>query len=140
MEAFVGVKGRLKDMSLVDIVQIFSAERKTVAVHLGSELGYGRVYMRGGAVAHAVYRNLTGVDAFYQLLGWKDGEFEVEPNASAPETTINEPPEGLLLEGLRRLDESTAKGKEQKGYVGDLESIRLFNRLLELGILEKTGH
>ncbi|MBI2399669.1 MAG: DUF4388 domain-containing protein [Deltaproteobacteria bacterium] len=38
----MGVKGRLKDMSLVDIIQIFNAERKTVAVHLGSELGYGR--------------------------------------------------------------------------------------------------
>lgn len=134
----MGVKGRLKDMGLVDIIQIFNAERKTVAVHLGSELGYGRVFIKDGAVVHAVYREFTGPDAFFQLLAWHDGEFEVEPDAAAPERTINESPEGLILEGLRRLDEARGKGREAGGNVGDLESIRLMNRLLELGILEKA--
>lgn len=134
----MGVKGRLKDMGLVDIIQIFNAERKTVAVHLGSELGYGRVFIKDGAVVHAAYREFTGPDAFFQLLAWHDGEFEVEPDAAAPEKTINESPEGLILEGLRRLDEARGKGREAGGNVGDLESIRLMNRLLELGILEKA--
>lgn len=133
----MGVKGRLKDMGLVDIVQIFNAERKTVAIHLGSEMGYGRVYMKDGDMVHAVYREFTGPEAFYMLLAWKDGEFEVEPDAAAPETTINESPEALILEGLRRLDESRGKGTDAGAYVGDMESIRLINRLLELGILEK---
>ncbi|MBI5454075.1 MAG: DUF4388 domain-containing protein [Deltaproteobacteria bacterium] len=134
-----GVKGRLKDMSLVDIIQIFNAERKTAAIHLGSEMGYGRVYMKNGAVVHAVYREFIGAEAFYQLLAWKDGEFEVEPDAASPEKTITGSPEGLILEGLRRLDESR-RGKEEQGggHVGDMESIRLINRLLELGILEKV--
>jgi len=134
----MGVKGRLKDMSLVDIIQIFNAERKTVAVHLGSELGYGRVYIKDGAIVHAAYREFTGPDAFFQLLAWHDGEFEVEPDAAAPERTINESPEGLILEGLRRLDEARGKGREAGGNVGDLESIRLMNRLIELGIIEKA--
>jgi len=134
----MGVKGRLKDMGLVDIIQIFNAERKTVAVHLGSELGYGRVFIKDGAVVHAAYREFTGPDAFFQLLAWHDGEFEVEPDAAPPERTINESPEGLILEGLRRLDEARGKGREAGGNVGDLESIRLMNRLLELGILEKA--
>lgn len=134
----MGVKGRLKDMSLVDIIQIFNAERKTVAVHLGSELGYGRVYIKDGAIVHAAYREFTGPDAFFQLLAWHDGEFEVEPEAAAPERTINESPEGLILEGLRRLDEARGKGRDAGGNVGDLESIRLMNRLIELGIIEKA--
>lgn len=133
----MGVKGRLKDMGLVDIVQIFNAERKTVAIHLGSEMGYGRVFIKAGDIVHAAYREFTGAEAFYQLLAWKDGEFEVEPDANAPERTINEGSEGLILEGLRRLDESRGKAGESGGYVGDMESIRLINRLLELGILEK---
>jgi len=134
----MGVKGRLKDMGLVDIIQIFNAERKTVAVHLGSELGYGRVYIKDGGVVHAAYREFTGPEAFFQLLAWHDGEFEVEPDALSPERTINESPEGLILEGLRRLDEARGKGRETGGNVGDLESIRLMNRLIELGILEKA--
>lgn len=133
----MGVKGRLKDMGLVDIIQIFNAERKTVAVHLGSEMGYGRVFIKDGSIVHAAYREFTGPDAFFQLLSWSDGEFEVEPDAPAPERTINESPESLILEGLRRLDESRVKGGEPGGNVGDLESIRLMNRLIELGILEK---
>ncbi|CAG1065498.1 hypothetical protein BAC1_01080 [uncultured bacterium] len=135
----MGVKGRLKDMGLVDIIQIFNAERKTVAVHLGSELGYGRVYIKDGAIVHSAYREFTGPDAFFQLLAWHDGEFEVEPDAIAPERTINESPEGLILEGLRRLDEARGKGSSPGGNVGDLESIRLMNRLIELGIIEKAN-
>lgn len=134
----MGVKGRLKDMGLVDIIQIFNAERKTVAIHLGSEMGYGRVYMQNGNVVHAVHREFTGAEAFYMLLAWKDGEFEVEPDAAIPEKSINESPEGLILEGLRRLDESRGRGMGEGGYIGgDMDSIKLINRLLELGILEK---
>ncbi len=135
----MGVKGRLRDMCLVDIVQIFNAERKTVAIHLGSELGYGRVYLKSGSVVHAVHREFTGPEAFYQLLAWQDGEFEVEPDAAAPEITISQGTEGLILEGLRRFDEQRVKGQDTGGtYIGDIESVRLINRLLELGILEKV--
>ncbi|MBE7414907.1 MAG: DUF4388 domain-containing protein [Deltaproteobacteria bacterium] len=134
----MGVKGRLKDMSLVDIIQIFNAERKTVAIHLGSELGYGRVYLKDGQVVHAVYRDTIGADGFFQLLAWKDGEFEVEPDAVTHDRTINESSEGLILEGLRRLDETRGKDLRAGGNVGDLESIRLMNRLIELEILEKA--
>lgn len=134
----MGVKGRLKDMGLVDIIQIFNAERKTVGIHLGSEMGYGKVFIKKGNLVHASYREFTGPEAFYMLLAWKDGEFEVEPDAAPPEVTINEPPEALILEGLRRLDEAVrGKGGDTGAYVGDLESIRLINRLLDLGILEK---
>ncbi|MBI5970367.1 MAG: DUF4388 domain-containing protein [Deltaproteobacteria bacterium] len=135
----MGVKGRIKDMGLIDIIQIFNAERKTVAIHLGSDMGYGRVYMEEGRIVHATHRDSTGADALYQLLAWKDGEFEVEPDVRATVCTISESPEGLILEGLRRLDESTRGiGQEHGRYVGDMESVRLINRLIELKIIEKA--
>ncbi len=134
----MGVKGRLKDMALVDIIQIVNAERKTAAIHLGSELGYGRVYIEKGKIVHAVYREFTGADALYQLLAWKDGEFELAPDTPPPERTIDASPEQLLMEGMRRIDESNAEAGAGAGdYIGDLESIRLINSLLEQGILEK---
>jgi len=133
----MGVKGRLKDMSLVDIIQIFNAEHKTAAIHLGSELGYGRVYIKDGRIIHASYRGSSGTDAFFQLITWKDGEFEVDPNETAPEVTIHESAENLLLEGMRRMDESRAHSGDTTGYTGDIDSIRLINSLLKLGILEK---
>lgn len=135
----MGVKGRLKDMSLIDVIQIFNAERRTAAIHLGGELGYGTVYMHGGNITHAAHRDLKGAEAFYQLLAWQDGEFEVEPDAEAPEVTISQGTEGLILEGLRRFDDQRVKGQDGGGtYIGDIESVRLINRLIELGIMEKV--
>ena len=134
----MGVKGRLKDMGLVDIVQIVNAERKTAAIHLGSDMGYGRVYVENGNIVHATYREFTGADALYRLLAWKDGEFELASDTPAPEHTIDAPAEQLLMEGMRRMDESNAEAGAVAGnYVGDLESIRLISSLLEQGILEK---
>jgi hypothetical protein len=134
----MGVKGRLKDMSLVDIIQVFNAERKSAAIHLGGEHGYARVYLKDGDVVHATYRGLMGTDALYRLLTWKDGEFEVDFTETAPMKTIHESSQNVLLEGLSRLDESQTKSGESRGYVGDLESIGLINKLLELGILERS--
>lgn len=133
----MGVKGRLKDMGLVDIIQIFVAERRTVALHLGSELGYGRVYLSSGEVVHAEYREFVGMEALYHLLSWGDGEFEVEPGAVSKERTINESAESLLLECMRRMDESRDASVKSERYVGDTESIGLINKLLDLGILER---
>jgi len=133
----VGVKGRLVDMGLVDIVQIFVAERKTAAVHLNSDMGFGHVYIRDGFIVHAAYRDLDGVEALRELLSWKEGEFEVEPDVESPRDTIEEPPESLLFEGVMGLEETGTRTVEPVDYVGDMESARLVKRLLELGILEK---
>ncbi|HLC18837.1 MAG TPA: DUF4388 domain-containing protein [Thermodesulfobacteriota bacterium] len=133
----MGVKGRLADMGLVDIVQVFVAERKTVAVHLNSEMGFGHVYIKDGRVVHAAYRDKDGVNALRELLGWKDGEFEVEPDIESPRVTIEEPTESLLFEGVMGLDERGTKTAEVAKPAADMESARLINRLLELGILEK---
>lgn len=133
----MGVTGRLRDMSLVDIVHIFHTERKTVAIHLSSEMGYGRIYLKEGNIIHASYRNYSGKEAVFQLLTWNDGEFEVEPEASTDERTIQIPVQSLILEGLRMLDEKKIHGGSPGGYTGDLESVRLVQKLLDLGILEK---
>lgn len=133
----MSVKGRLKDMSLADIIHIFHEERKSVTIHLSSEMGYGRIYMRDGNVIHASYRKSNGLDAVYHLLAWQDGEFEVEAGAPTQVQTIDMPVQALLLEGLRRLDEQRSQAGESKLYNNDMESLRLLNKLLELGILEK---
>jgi hypothetical protein len=134
----MSIKGRLKDMSLVDIIQVFNAERRTVGIHLGSDMGYGQVYMREGELVHSSYRDLFGAEALWQLLVWEDGDFEVVQKEAAPAETITDPVEALMLEGMRRIDESRRKGIEPKGYSADTESSGLIEKLLELGIIEKT--
>lgn len=45
----------------------------------------------------------------YELLTWDEGTFEIEQNVSPPKRTITTNWSGLLLEGMRRIDESAAK-------------------------------
>jgi hypothetical protein len=136
----VSIKGKLKDMGLVDIIQIFHMQRKTAAIRVGSDMGLGTVYIRDGKVVHANYRDLNGEDAFYHLIGWGDGEFDVETNVASPATSIYADVEQLLLEGAKRLDES---GDDKMGmkrtYEGDIESAQLIRKLVEMGILERIS-
>ena len=130
----MGVRGRLADIGLVDIVQIFLAEKKTVAVHLTSEMGFGHVYLKDGKLVHAVYRDLTGREAFDRLLEWEDGEFEIENDAEPPEVTIGETP-GAEAKETEAMKETLADGA---ATFGD-DSMGLIKQLLELGILERVS-
>ncbi|MFQ5586028.1 MAG: DUF4388 domain-containing protein [Thermodesulfobacteriota bacterium] len=136
----MSIQGRLRDMGLADIIQVFHMQNKTTAIRVGSGEGYGMVYMRGGKVVHATYRDLTGEDAFYRLIGWGDGEFEVETNLASPDTTIHTDVEQLLLESAKKLDEGGGAPKRSKSiYDKDIESVQLIKRLVEMGILESIS-
>lgn len=134
-----GIKGRLKDMSLVDVIQVLNLGRRTAAVNIGSEQGAGKIFVENGNIVHAGFRELSGEDALYHLLSWKDGEFEVEMDVKPEAKTISANVERLLLEGMKRLDETNKGGldKERLFGVGEKESIHLIKRLIELGILKK---
>jgi len=95
--------------------------------------------VENGNIVHAGFRELSGENALYHLLSWKDGEFEVEMDVKTQEKTISASVEHLLLEGMKRLDEANKGGldKERLSGVGEKESIHLIKRLIELGILKK---
>ncbi|MDH4227356.1 MAG: DUF4388 domain-containing protein [Deltaproteobacteria bacterium] len=136
----MSVKGRLKDLNLQDIFQILHAEGKTVAVHLGSEHGYGNVYFKDGNIVHADYRGFTGVDALSRLLGWKEGEFDVATGELPKEETIIEDFDWLMKEAARRFNETTAPDTQAAAIeTADIEKAALIRKLIDLGILERIG-
>jgi response regulator RpfG family c-di-GMP phosphodiesterase len=101
-----GVSGSLEEMTLPDIVQVLHQGRKSGVVRLNSNGQAGSVYFKDGAIVHATAGPLRGQDAFYALLAVDKGDFTVDPETYSTEQTIDASPEMLLLEGLRRLDES----------------------------------
>lgn len=134
-----GIKGRLKDISMIDIIQVLNMGRRTAAVNVGSEQGAASIFVENGNIVHARFRDVVGEDALYAVLLWKDGEFEVQMDVVAKEKTISAGVEALLLEGMKRLDENKKTGfdKERLFGVGEKESIHLIKRLIEFGILTK---
>ncbi|MFO0552780.1 MAG: DUF4388 domain-containing protein [Polyangiaceae bacterium] len=100
-----GVSGSLAEMGLPDVVQILWHGRKTCVVRLKSGALAGEIGFQDGQIVDARYSGKRGEDAFYAMLNIKEGDFHIDAEAAPAERTIEVSPEGLLLEGMRRLDE-----------------------------------
>lgn len=101
-----GVSGSLSEISIPDILQILSNARRTGLLSISSSRGTGEIYLDSGRVVDAIYGGLRGEEAFYHIVGWEDGTFSLDPDVLMLGSTINRSTDGLIMEGLRRLDES----------------------------------
>ncbi len=101
-----GVSGSLKEMDLPDLVQVLSQGRKTGSLKLSGPKGSGEIHFLEGKLVNAVFGNVEGEEAFYEMLKLNDGQFQVDPKFRPHRQTIKMSAESLLLEGMRRLDES----------------------------------
>ena len=99
-----GFSGNLADMGVVDLVQTFEVGRKTGNVRIEGEHS-GAIFFRDGRVVDAELGKLTGENAFYRVLNTFEGKFEVHFEPVERPDRIEVSTQGLLLEGMRRLDE-----------------------------------
>ncbi|MCX5747734.1 MAG: DUF4388 domain-containing protein [Proteobacteria bacterium] len=98
--------GRISDMPVVDIIQTIEISRKSGVIQFIGERGkQATIYFRDGRVIDAEAGTLLGEDAVYRLLTWNDGEFEVLFRTVRRREVIQTSSQGLLMEGMRRLDE-----------------------------------
>jgi DNA-binding response OmpR family regulator len=105
-----GVHGSLGEMKPSDFLQTLSAAEKDVEVRLERAKGKGVIFMQKGEVVHANTGSLSGEEAFFALMAWNDGSFEIVSCIDFPPRSIQSPLMSLLIEGYRRLDESQAEG------------------------------
>lgn len=103
-----GVSGSLQEMSLPDIVQVLWHGRKSGSLRVRSAGRAGEIHFVEGQIHNALWGPLRGEEAFYGMLGLDSGEFALDPNQKVSGRTINDSPEALLLEGMRRLDENAS--------------------------------
>ncbi|HEY8945184.1 MAG TPA: HD domain-containing phosphohydrolase [Polyangiaceae bacterium] len=101
-----GVAGSLQEMGLPEMVQVLWYGRKTGSLKIRSGANSGEIHFVAGAIYNALWSTLRGEEAFYAMLGLQEGEFSLDPNFTAPQQLIQDSPEALLLEGMRRLDEA----------------------------------
>ena len=108
-------RGSLLQMNVIDLVQSLEMGRKSCALTLTSKDEKCEVYFKEGQVTHAAYGSLHGDQAVFKVLRWTDGNFQVnfEGKTTKQTTTLNT--QGLLMEGLRLLDESQRDGGKAAG-------------------------
>jgi CheY-like chemotaxis protein/Flp pilus assembly protein TadD len=98
--------GRVADMPVVDVIQTIEISRKSGVIQFVGERGrQAAIYFRDGRVIDAEAGTLQGEDAVYRLLTWSEGEFEVVFRTVRRREVIQTSSQGLLMEGMRRLDE-----------------------------------
>ena len=107
METKTRFSGSLADMGLVDLLQTIDISRKSGVLHLVSPNGQrGAIYFDVGGLKHAELGKLKGEWAIYRALVWNEGSFELEFRpVRYDEETISSSTQGLLMEGMRRVDE-----------------------------------
>lgn len=100
------VTGRLSEMSLLDWMTSLEQGRKTCALVLSSGNDKCMVYFTEGQVTHAAYGDLKGDQAVFKVLTWTEGDWELDFSKTAGERTTTMSTQGLMMEGLRLLDEA----------------------------------
>ncbi len=97
--------GSTKDMAVVDLLQTFEVSRKSGIVHLSSGSQRGDIYFRDGKIVDAEVGRLRGEEAVYRSLIWNEAEFEVVFTPVSREDVVGTSTQGILMEGMRRVDE-----------------------------------
>lgn len=109
--------GSIGEVPLPDLLQLFSASKKTGVLAVSTGHNHGRIFMKDGRVIHATIgsgKKVPAKKAFYRILTWEQGTFEMEP-AEEPvdaEDPIEMSTEGLLMEAMRQIDELKRLGDD----------------------------
>jgi hypothetical protein len=119
----MAIEGSLKDMSLVDIVQLNCRSKAEARVALRHGEQSGAIYFTGGQVVHAECGSDRGEEAFYQLMQWRNGEFVIERDVPSPRHTIKIPWTGLLMQTLQRIDEERGVSATAPEETGDRQML-----------------
>jgi len=116
--------GLLADMGVVDLLQTFEVSRKSGIVHLENleTHAQAKVFFRDGKIVDSLLwprgaepatgerraGHLIGEEAVYRTFIWSEGSFQVEFCKVDAEDVIEATTQGVLMEGMRRLDECAA--------------------------------
>jgi CheY-like chemotaxis protein/predicted regulator of Ras-like GTPase activity (Roadblock/LC7/MglB family) len=140
-----GFSVAIQDMEFTDLLQFLSFAGRAIKVQVTNNIGEeGEIGLQGDTVLWVRTSAQVGEEAFFEIVGWKGGGFEMKP-LSKDEKDNKEDEISLsylLLEGARRQDEgllsetkdeATSKEQEEEPEVPDerASKVRAISVLLE---------
>ena len=96
------VYGNAQPGSLPDLLQMLCLSGSDNTISVVSSCGKGLIWMKGGRICHAQAGEIDGEPAFFEIIRWKDGRFEIGPFQPAERDSIFKGWEHLLIEGIRQ--------------------------------------
>jgi CheY-like chemotaxis protein len=111
------VQGRLEEMSIMDLMQSLEMGQKSCQLTIRRGEETAELFFTSGQCTDAKLGALEGEAAVFEAVRWPDGQFEIDFNAGSKRTTISRTTTGLLMEGLRLIDEAQRDGDGEDAAV-----------------------
>jgi len=133
------MSGAIEEIAIPDLLQLFSASRKSGVLVLKKAEASGRFYLREGRVVFACLDeepDMPPLKSAFRLLAWEEGMFELLPPEDREfldEITIST--EALLMEGMRQIDEF----KRNQEAFPNLDSCLVLNIPLSAPLSKLSG-
>ena len=130
-----GFRG-VQSKTLVDIIQLECLTQSSAILKITTATGEGRIWVQRGEIYDAASNDLSGKEAFLEMLRWRTGNFEILPSDIPRPRTIFSNYESLLMETAQNLDEAAA---EAAG--GDTVGLAAFARYkgVQFAVTVETG-
>ncbi len=128
-------KGFITGVSLGSFLQLLELDKKTCTLTIRSGRNQGTIYFKNGDLMDAATNDLSGIDAAFEIISWKNVEIILANSCDITEQIISESLGYILLEGSRRQDErdtSTVNSDSSNSTDVSLDSIDLAG--IDLGI------
>jgi DNA-binding response OmpR family regulator len=106
------LRGSLAQMNVIDLMQSLQMGHKSCALTLTRNSESCRVFFSQGEINHAIYGDLRGDNAVYKVLCWPEGNFLIDFTSHSAEQSTTRSTQGLLMEGLRLLDEANHEAEQ----------------------------
>lgn len=102
-----GIMGRLELVSPAELIQAMNVNAQTGMLIVQNGESKISVYLHDGQVREVELGAKKGEEAFFEFLTWARGNFRFEPvRKDEPSQQVRMDTVGLLLEGMRRKDET----------------------------------
>ncbi len=109
-------QGTLSDLHIADIIQLKCMSGTTSVLEFtGPRGGKARVHFEQGQVVHATAPGKEGIEAFNEIVNWKGGMISEVAGAGPSPRTIDLDWQILLMEAVRKIDETSAAGGRESG-------------------------
>lgn len=108
-----GFRG-VQHKSLVDLVQMECLTQSSSKLKISNGENEALIWIQNGEVIDASVQDLKGEEAFFDIMGWPAGGFEILPADPDRERTIFSAVQGLLLDSAQAKDEQAAEDSPAK--------------------------
>ncbi|MEO0231186.1 MAG: DUF4388 domain-containing protein [candidate division WOR-3 bacterium] len=98
------MRAEISYISVVEVLHFLSINKKTGKIKIKSRYE-GEIYVEEGKFTHAIFNDLEGIDALFELSLLKEGYLTFEPNVLPPKKTMGGEPVKLFEEFDRRSKE-----------------------------------